>query len=177
MCTLNLAFVVLLQALCALVVANQGALVEVSLSAAGAPWKQSGQCMMWDSTAASDGYKKRLAASICSEVRVPYTATYHVIADVRAATADAVGAVRLFNSNGRLLEWRRYYVNHELGQHGHDDIKHYMTAGTTYKLCFGGRNVPFQLCALDLYACQFRQQCHIELASFGVQSLSRRGRR
>lgn len=155
---------------------SRGAEVRVWLGPGPGPHKvwSVGKCWHWNAPAAPPSQQGKLDASFCRSVRVPKRATYHIIADISATarTSDSLGITRMFK-NGKLMLWRHYYYEHE--KSAHKPIKAELSPGVDYTLCFTGRRQSFDLCRLELYACQ-SDICRVELEHHSIMALSRRNR-
>lgn len=156
---------------------STGALMSVWLGPGPGPhpvWTV-GKCWYWNAPAAPRSQKGKLKASFCRSIRVPKRGVYHIIAETSepARTSHSIGIVRLFKGR-KLMLWRHYYYEHEKSEHR--PIKQDLWPGVDYKLCFTGRRQSFDLCGLDLYACQTDDLCEMELDHYAVMSLSRRNR-
>lgn len=155
--------------------AEAGAMVSIRLGPGPAPhpvWSV-GKCWRWNAFRAPWQLSMKLSASICRSFRVPKTATYHIIADTStiAKSSDSLAVVRVMRGKKSLL-WRYYYNNHE--KSSHPPMQQKLWPSIDYTVCISGRQQTFNLCRLELYACQSDDICQLELSTHGLRSLSRR---
>lgn len=138
-------------------------------------WRPMGTCWRWNRASAPATQQGKLDASICRSVRVPIKTMYYVIAHTTepANVNKPVGIVQVLQGSKSLL-WSYYHYENEKSTR--DPVNVVLEPGVNYKVCFTGRRQTFDLCMLDLYACQTEAMCVQERDHFGKLSMSRRSR-